>query len=225
MSDISALLPDLQSLWNESTGDSNVCVAVLDGPVDRSHPSLQAAQLTQLPTLVADTANAAGHMSGHGTHITSVIFGQHGSPVRGIAPSCRGLIVPIFSDDRRRSLSQIDLARSINQAVEHGAHVISISGGELTGSGEADPILGKAVKFCNDSGVLIVAAAGNDACDCLHVPAALPSVLAVGAMNGEGVPLEFSNWGKGYQFQGILAPGENILGAAPGGRYPIAPRH
>ena len=217
MLDISTLLPELPSLWAESTGDSRVCVAVLDGPVDQSHPSLQDAQLTQLSTLVADAANAAGHMSGHGTHITSVIFGQHGSPVQGIAPSCRGLIVPVFSDDRRRSLSQIDLARAINQAVEHGANVISISGGELTSSGEADPILEKAVQFCSDRGVLIVAAAGNDACECLHVPAALPSVLAVGAMNAEGVPLEFSNWGKGYQSQGILAPGENILGAAPGG--------
>ncbi|NET31670.1 MAG: S8 family serine peptidase [Cyanothece sp. SIO1E1] len=217
MLNISTLLPELPLLWAESTGDSRVCVAILDGPVDQSHLSLQEAQLTQLSTLVADAANAAGHMSGHGTHITSVIFGQHGSPVQGIAPSCRGLIVPIFSDDRRRSLSQIDLARAINQAVERGAHVISISGGELTGSGEADPILEKAVQFCNDSGVLIVAAAGNDACDCLHVPAALPSVLAIGAMNAEGVPLEFSNWGKGYQSQGILAPGENILGATPGG--------
>ena len=31
-----------------------------------------------------------------GTHVTSIIFGQHGSEVRGIAPACRGLIIPIF---------------------------------------------------------------------------------------------------------------------------------
>jgi hypothetical protein len=29
--------------------------------------------------------------------------------------------------------------------------------------------LAKAVSFCNEEGVLIVAAAGNDACRCLHV--------------------------------------------------------
>ncbi|HAA27596.1 MAG TPA: peptidase S8, partial [Cyanobacteria bacterium UBA8553] len=33
----------------------------------------------------------------------------------------------------------------------------------------------------------------------------------------EGIPLDFSNWGDRYQTQGILAPGENILGAIPGG--------
>jgi cyanobactin maturation PatA/PatG family protease len=62
-----------------------------------------------------------------------------------------------------------------------------------------------------------VAAAGNDGCDCLHVPAALESVLAVGAMDLSGNPISFSNWGQVYRSQGILAPGEDILGAIPGG--------
>jgi cyanobactin maturation PatA/PatG family protease len=125
--------------------------------------------------------------------------------------------VPVFSDNRRGSLSQLDLARAINQAVEQGAHVINISGGQLAQATEADPMLAKAVESCNQNNVLIVAAAGNDGCECLHVPAALPSVLAVGAMNAQGLPFDFSNWGETYQAQGILAPGENIQGAEPGG--------
>ncbi|MDJ0899234.1 MAG: PatA/PatG family cyanobactin maturation protease [Xenococcus sp. MO_188.B8] len=209
-------LPRLKSLWAETIGDPRVCVAVLDGPVDQSHPCFEGANLTSLPTLVSEVAGS-GLMSGHGTHITSTIFGQHGSPVTGIAPGCRGLLVPVFSDNRKRKLSQMDLARAINQAVEAGAHIINVSGGELSQSGEADPILVNAVRFCNDEGVLIVAAAGNNGCECLHVPAALPSVLAVGAMNAQGLPIDYSNWGQTYQTQGILAPGENILGAEPGG--------
>ncbi len=125
--------------------------------------------------------------------------------------------MPVFSDNRRGSLSQIDLARAINQAVEAGAHVINISGGELSQSGKADPILENAVRSCNQNNVLIVAAAGNDGCECLHVPAALNSVLAVGAMNALGLPFDFSNWGEAYQTRGILAPGENIQGAESGG--------
>lgn len=49
----------------------------------------------------------------------------------------------------------------------------------------------------------------------LHVPASFPTVLAVGAMDDQGKPIDFSNWG--YNNQGILAPGENILGAKLGG--------
>jgi len=64
---------------------------------------------------------------------------------------------------------------------------------------------------------MIISAAGNRGCDCLDVPGALPSVLAVGAMDSEGHPLDYSNWGSKYSAQGILAPGDRILGAVPGG--------
>lgn len=162
-----------------------------------------------------------GPASQHGTHIASVIFGQHDGPIKGIAPRCRGLIVPVFKEGGSGSLapcSQLDLARAILQAIQHGAHIINISGGELSPSGAAHPLLADAVQNCAANGILIVAAAGNEGCDCLHIPGALPSVLAVGAMNAQGLPLDFSNWGKRYQTQGILAPGENILGASSGGR-------
>lgn len=215
---ILANIKGLRTLWEQTLGDSRICVAVLDGVVDETHPCFSGANLSRLPSLVSEQAGN-GIMSGHGTHISSVIFGQHDvlSPIQGIAPRCRGLIIPIFSDSQGRKLSQIDLARAINQAVEAGANVINISGGELSQSGQADPILEQAVRFCNDEGVLIVAAAGNNGCDCLHVPAALPSVLAVGAMDAQGLPIDYSNWGNAYQMQGILALGENILGAESGG--------
>ena len=214
---ISDLL-NLDVLWNETLGDPDICIAVLDGPVDLSHTCFKGSTLTEIKTLVSGTSSA-NYALQHGTHVTSIIFGQHGSSVRGIAPQCRGLIVPVFSDGVQGSLvpcSQIDLARAITQAVEHGANIINISGGQMTQSGQADPLLVRAVQLCAQNNVLIVAAAGNDGCQCLHLPAALPTVLAVGAMNAQGLPLDFSNWGNVYQEQGILAPGENILGAVPG---------
>jgi cyanobactin maturation PatA/PatG family protease len=209
------LIPGLQELWAETLGDPQICIAVLDGPVDQSHSSLVGANLTRLETLVSGVANQ-GPALGHGTHIASVIFGQHNGPVKGIAPQCRGMIVPIFSDGPDNGIapcSQLDLARAIIQAVQGGANVINISGGEVSLSGTAHPILADAVRACAANNVLIVAAAGNDGCECLHIPGALPSVLAVGAMDAVGNPLESSNWGA----RGILAPGDNILGAVPGG--------
>jgi hypothetical protein len=103
----------------------------------------------------------------------------------------------------------------MDQAVQEGAQIINISGGQFSPSGHAHPLLADAVRNCADNGVLIVAAAGNQGCDCLHIPGAMPSVLAVGAMDSRGDPLEFSNWGNAYQSQGVLAPGEDILGAVP----------
>jgi cyanobactin maturation PatA/PatG family protease len=213
----SSIETEIQKLWNLTQGDSQICVAILDGLVDQSHNCFNAANLTRLPTLIQGEATANGSMSGHGTHVASIIFGQHNSSeLRGIAPQCRGLIVPIFGDNNKK-LSQLDLARAIEQAVNAGAHIINVSAGQLTDNGEAEGWLDRAVQLCKDHNVLIVAAAGNDGCECLHVPASLPTVLAVGAMNDQGKPIDFSNWGEKYQNQGILAPGEHILGAKPGG--------
>lgn len=213
-------IPGIKGLWAETLGDSQICIAVLDGSVDRAHPCLAAANLTQLETLVPDVSSY-GAASEHGTHVASIIFGQHDGSIKGIAPRCRGLSVPIFSDGPDGSIascSQLDLARAITQAVEAGAHIINISGGELSPSGSAHPLLADAVRKCTSRNVLIVAATGNEGCDCLHVPGALPSVLAIGAMDAQGLPLAFGNWGAIYRTQGILAPGENILGAKPGGK-------
>jgi cyanobactin maturation PatA/PatG family protease len=209
-------IPALPELMAMTQGDENLCIAVLDGPVDQAHPCFEGKTLTRLPSLVQEAARPDGNMSVHGTHVSSIIFGQPGSPVTGIAPGCKGLIVPIFSDDRR-SVSQLDLARGIEQAVNAGANIINISGGQLTDFGEAEGWLENAVRLCQQKNVLLIAAAGNNGCECLHVPAALPAVLAVGAMDANGQPLDFSNWGESYQEQGILALGKDILGAKPGG--------
>ncbi|MFN6273538.1 MAG: S8 family peptidase [Microcystis sp.] len=208
-------IPGLKELQKQTKGTAEITVAILDGVVDTDHPCFNGADLTRLPTLVQHQATA-GQMSTHGTHIASLIFAQPNSDIPGIAPNCRGLLVPVFSDDNRK-LSQLDLARAIEQAAENGAKVINISGGALTDMGEAEDWLIRAVEMCNERNILLVAAAGNDGCECLQVPAALPAVLAVGAVDARGHPLDFSNWGETYQSQGILAPGENILGAKPGG--------
>ncbi|MEW9555373.1 PatA/PatG family cyanobactin maturation protease [Nonomuraea sp. NPDC050783] len=207
MPNIAGLAP----LWQLTRGDERVRVAVVDGPVERTHPVLATALLK--PVGQAPPDGDAGVRAAHGTAVASVLFG-HGQ-VAGVAPRCTGLLVPVFSD--RRPTSQVDLARGIETAVEAGAHVINISGGQLTQPEAADDLLVRAVRRCQDDNVLIVAAAGNDGCFCDHVPAALPGVLAVGALDDAGRPLAMSNWGPHSQRRGLLAPGENITVAAPGG--------
>ncbi len=216
MVELSSILPGLDALWAKTLGSSAITLAVLDGPVDQAHACFAGAALEHLTTLIQDEARPQGAMSTHGTHVASVIFGQPGSAVRGLAPRCSGLLAPVFADDRQR-LSQLDLARAIEQAVQAGAQVINVSGGQLTDFGETEDLLERAVRLCQESNSLLVAAAGNDGCACLHTPAALPAVLAVGTMDAQGQPLESSNWGEAYQTQGVLAPGDGVVGAKPGG--------
>lgn len=212
----------LAELWRRTQGDERVRIAVLDGPVDRAHPCFAGARFeapdgSPRPKFVTSASAPYGRMSAHGTHVSSVIFGQPGSAIPGVAPACRGILIPIFSDETNRPTPQHELASAINRAIDAGAQIVNISGGELSDSDGADPMLQQAIRNCADRNVLVVAAAGNDACQCLHVPAALPTVLAVGAADDFGRPLAMSNWGEAYRFQGLLAPGENIPGAVPGG--------
>ena len=74
--------------------------------------------------------------------------------------------------------SQVDLARAILQAVDRGAHVINISGGQLLASGSAEPLLDMAIRTCAERNVVVIAAAGN------------PGVVAgaVTLMSGQTVP-------------------------------------
>lgn len=212
-------LPGLRELWAETLGDPAICVAVLDGPVDLSHPGLRGARLTQLET-PASAGRGNDAATRHGTHVASEIFGRHDGTTPGIAPVCRGVSIPIFEADGAggfRLCSQVDLARALGLALQHGANVINISGGEFSPSGRAYPVLESAIRACTRAGALIVAAAGNDGCDCLHVPAAVDSVLAVGAMDAAGNALDFGNWGERYRTQGILAPAQDLRGAEPGG--------
>jgi subtilisin family serine protease len=219
-----SMIPEIQLLWAETLGDPGIRVAVLDGPVDVHHPSLRGAQLSSLPTLVPNVVGK-GAASSHGTSIASVLFGQHLiGPVQGAAPGCTGLLLPIFSDDSDSPVvgcSQLDLARAIVQATESQAHIINVSAGQYSPSGEPHPILREAVDYAASRDVLIVAAAGNDGCECLHLPGAQPSVLAVGAMDHNSQPLDFSNWGAVYSKNGIIALGEEIKVALPGGQYGV----
>lgn len=216
-------LPGIDQVWRHTVGDPRVCIAILDGPVDLSHPSLRHARLSMLGARSKSCYGDAACL--HGTHVASLIFAQHGEgPLKGVAPRCRGIVIPVFSDEPAlegaiRPCAQSDLARAIEAAVGYGARIINISAGQPGHAGTADARLLRAVELCSRRGVLIVAAAGNDGCDCLHLPAALPTVLTVGAHGADGAPSESSNFGGAYQRQGIVAPGLSILGAAPGARY------
>src|SRR5436190_3648023 len=138
MTDVSAI-PGMRELWARTLGDERVVVAIIDGHVDASHPAFAGASFERAKGAWPEETYT-GPMARHGTQIASVIFGQHAGPITGVAPATRGLSAPGFSDSRKRN-SQLEMARAIETAVECGAHVINISGGELTPAGEATQLL------------------------------------------------------------------------------------
>jgi hypothetical protein len=213
--DLDALRIELDALWRESPGGAPPCIAVVDGAVDLGHPCFEGADLTSDEALGLDSAP-----SDHGTQVASILFGQRGSAVEGLAPRCRGLSVTALSLDpsgEGLSGSTLDLARAIERAIERGADVINVSGGVRGSASDADPYLRRALLEAESRGVLVVAAVGNEGAPAANLPAAFSTVLAVGAMGADGLPLSFSSWGEDYRSHGVLAPGEASRTAVLGG--------
>ena len=168
----------------------------------------------------------------HGCHITSIIVGQEHSPVFGVAPKCRVINMPqdaLANRDEIQSplgnyddiLSPLNLARAFDLALELGANIIHCAFCRPTQTSEGEEILLQAIKKCQDNNILIVAPVGNNFNKSWCLPAVLPGTLAVGAAKGDGTPCDFSNWGGNNTQEGILAPGEDILGAQPCTEKPV----
>lgn len=187
---------------------------------DLDRDRVMAKREAQLEDIIPTAVGERLSLTFHANHICSTIFGQHGSPVGGVAPNCRGINIPIGFDNDS-VLSSLNLTRAIDAAVSQGANIIHISVGIPTTTGEPDELLARAVRRCRENNILIVAPSGNDKGEWSVIPSILKGVLAVGAMKDNGQPFKFSNWGGLYQQQGILAPGENILGANVGTDEPV----
>lgn len=202
------------ALASAGTGSASVTLGIVDGIPDLSHPALRAASIEILHAMVPPNS---GEPDAHGTGVCSIIFGQN-EPLRGLAPSCQGLALPIFfrkaTEAVSRPVSQLDLARAISFGLERGVAIINISAGQKSATAEPDAHLEKALQAAIERRVLLIAAAGNDGCACINLPAAVESVLSIGALGRTGRPLETSNWAEPYRRNGLLAPGESLTVAA-----------
>ncbi|MDW3193859.1 MAG: S8 family serine peptidase [Cytophagales bacterium] len=217
--DLLEALEGISEIWARTKGDTKVSIAVLDGPVDLAHKTLKASDLKSL-----DPPSKKKVYSSHGTFVASLIFGNH-DQIKGIAPNCSGVTKTIFKEEENGNLqpcSQTDIEQGILAALASEADIINISGGEKLQENEKIIYgLARALDECEKRGVLVVAATGNDGDRQLHVPAKYQSVLAVGSIRQDGIPSDFSNWDL-VPNQGLVVPGENIIGAIPDNGKAIA---
>ncbi len=209
-------LPGVRALRERSQGDPRVVVAVIDGTPRTDHPAFQGADVRGVRGYWLDDREEMSWATGHATHIASVIFGQPGSSVEGLAPRCRGLFIATGPDEDAAE-SEIGVARAIEYALSQGAQIIHCAFCHPSQSGATQSWLLDAARKAEEMGAVIVAPAGNDYGENWCVPSALPTVLAVGALTDDNAPMPFTNFGSRYEGHSIMGPGENVLGADPDG--------
>jgi membrane-anchored mycosin MYCP len=201
---------DFKRVWPITEG-AGVTVAVVDTGVDGSQPFLKGAVRRGFDVInhggVADT-----DCNGHGTFVAGLIAARPivGYGFAGVAPAAT--ILPIREANSTGSSFAEVLANCIRAAVRLGAQVINVS----VTAPQLTPDLVHAVNYALSHNVLVVAATGNDFAsgNGPQYPAALPGVLAVGAVDASGQRASFSESGS---YVSVVAPGTDLTGPGAGG--------
>jgi subtilisin family serine protease len=146
--------------------------------------------------------------NGHGTHVTGIAAAQTGNAigVAGVSWGARAMILKVL--DQNGDGYYYDIAQGIRYAADNGAQVINLS----LGGKAFSQLLQDAVDYAHQRGLLLVAAAGNDAASVVRYPAACDNVLAVAATGSDDSWASFSNHGPEVD---IAAPGINIISTWP----------
>lgn len=199
-------------------GDPGLLVAMLDGPVMVDHPGLVASSLVGLSGQVAICAGR-GVGCGHGTAVAGVLVAGRETPVRGICPGVRLLVRPIFTEQSPCWAEPAVVARAMVDCVEAGARIVNVSAAFTGVIPTRDHTLGRAVDYAAGHGVIVVAAAGNDARVGGSPLVSHPWVIPVTSTDDQGRPLASTNLGASIGRHGVSAPGVGITSLTPDGGY------
>ncbi len=216
------------SAWDVTTGSPSVVVGVLDSGI-AAHPDLDPQRVAGYdfvsdvglaadgdgrdpdPTDPGGTTLSDGSHEWHGTHVAGILGarGNDGYGLTGVAPGCR--IMPLrVTGQGGGTISDLSDAIRYAAGLDATAHgpklaaplrVINVS----LGTSQASTELQAACDAAEAAGTLICAASGNSGGAVLY-PAAYPSVLAVGAVDGRLVYASYSNKGPSLD---CVAPGGN----------------
>jgi hypothetical protein len=202
------------SAKSTTSGLSDVVVAVADsGVAYETTREFTAATTLSKTTFVSpwDFINDDAHPnddSGHGTHVTSLIASS--GAVAGVAAGVT--VMPIKVLDADNTGDEAALIDGITWATQGGADVLNMSLTFAPGYSPS-PALLAAIGDALDAGMILVAAAGNDAESRVGWPAAARGVIAVGASTMSSAdakyltPTDYSNLGLRLD---VLAPGGDL---------------
>ncbi len=199
--------------WEDGYAGAGAVIAVLDTGIDATHPDLAGQVVAERNFSSSDDTL---DRFGHGTHVASIAAGTGAASdgrFRGVASEAKLISGKVLGDYGSGQLS--DVIAGMEWAVEQGADVVnlSLSAGPTDGR---DPAALAVDRLTDESGVLFVAAAGNDGPgpETVGSPASADAALAVGAVDGDDVLAPFSSRGPrltdGAIKPEISAPGVEI---------------
>jgi subtilisin family serine protease len=218
-------LVNAPAVWPVTRGDG-INVAIVDTGIDYTHPELKDNYKGGFNAITG--SNDPKDDDGHGTHVAGTIAAaDNGVGVVGVAPHAKLWSAKVLAPDPNgggASGTNGQIASGLNWVLSKknevgGNWIVNMSLGQCTDvsvSDQCSPIPSLAIQTaCQklaDAGVLIFAASGNDStlthAASVSYPAALTSVVAVGALDSNQQIASFSNQGTELA---VTAPGVGVF--------------
>src|ERR1051325_4613529 len=177
---------------------SGVTIAILDSGIDSTHKSFATTGKIKFSKDFTGE-NRTDDPWGHGTHVAAIAAGD-GTPTsgayEGLAPGANLVNLRVLDSNGMGRVSNVLAALDwlIANKGNYGVRGVNMSLGTPAISSDKDHALCNAVRKLVDSGVVVVAAAGNNGKDAngqkiygaIHCPGNEPSAITVGASNSFG---------------------------------------
>lgn len=202
--------------WDVSQG-TGIRVAVLDTGAQLNHPDLGSGTSGKIKlwrNWTSFLSMDVTDLDGHGTHTAGTIGARtnNGTGVAAAGFNCELAIGKVLGPSGGYD-SWIAAGMDWSWQTA-GARVISMS----LGAAGTSATLEAAVNRAWSNGVVVVAAAGNNASDQIFYPAAIPNCISVAATDAAGALASFSNFGSTVD---LAAPGVSVASTYRGSGYAL----
>jgi hypothetical protein len=189
------------NLRPSSADDDGIVIGLVDSSVQRQGSQVSDFLLQEI-SMAGAPADSSDQVN-HGTSMAETIL-------RGLSASLDGeqetsvKILPIDVYGQSESTSTFEVAQGVQAAIEAGADIISLS----LGSDEQNDLMRAVIQAGTSSGVLFLAAAGNEPTGQPVYPAAQSEVIGVTALNRSGRSV--ANYANSGNFVEAAAPGAGV---------------
>ena len=230
----------LPQAWDTSMGDANVIIAVIDTGVLSNHPDL-VGQLVQGYDFVRDISSAqdgdgidpdpedpgialgSGSQNFHGTHVSGTVAAR-GDNILGVAGAAYGArVMPLRALGAGGGGTSYDVEQAVRFAAglandsgtrpAQAADIINLS----LGGGPFSAVSQQLYDEVHAAGIVVVAAAGNEASTAPFYPASYNNVIGVSAVDAQRRLANYSNTGPNVD---VAAPGGDNTVDLNGDGYP-----
>ncbi|MEM0231167.1 MAG: S8 family peptidase [Candidatus Woesearchaeota archaeon] len=191
--------------WKLSTG-SEVSVGVIDTGCDYSHPEISSRFSDDKGFDFILNNSKPMDLNGHGTHVAGIIAGRN----CGVAPGARLYALRVLDEDGSGSEATVMLG--IEWALKKRLQIVNMS----LGAPDYSEAFKELCYYAHKHGLIMCAAAGNDAAPIYDYPASFQPVISVAAVDRMNRHAYFSNIND---LVDISAPGVEIVSSYPGGSY------